>query len=226
MEASSGGPRPRPIGAMTTVGQGATLGIAARAGVASRRAGSMQTRSDQMARRTAALATGGLLTLSLALAACAGAASPNPTSEVLGETSAPETSGPEASEASSSSLPGSSEQGAAEAATCDALQAWSDEMQTLAAMDPSTASVDDVQAQVDRIKEAWQTVKTNLEVVQAADKEAVQAGGAELETALDNLSTDVPVADMVSEVQTAAEPLRGAYQEMANGMGCTLANPY
>jgi len=70
-----------------------------------------------MARRNLAFAALGPLAISLALVACTGAASPNPTSEVLGETSEPvaPASEPASSEAGATSGAGSSEQAGAEA---------------------------------------------------------------------------------------------------------------
>jgi len=181
-----------------------------------------------MARRNLAFAALGPLAISLALVACTGAASPNPTSEVLGETSEPvaPASEPASSEAGATSGAGSSEQAGAEAAVCTALQTWSDDMRALTSVDTTTASVDDVRAQVDKVKADWDAVKSSLEAVDAADKDALEQAGDSMKDTLDSLSTDVPVADMVAQAKTAADPLKGAYQEMANGMGCTLSNPY
>jgi hypothetical protein len=36
----------------------------------------------------------------------------------------------------------------------------------------------------------------------------------------------VPIADAISGVKTAAEPLKAAYKEMADGMGCAIVTPY
>jgi hypothetical protein len=114
----------------------------------------------------------------------------------------------------------------AEAAVCSALQTWSDEMQTFASLDPTTASIDDAKAQAEKVSAAWGDVKTALADVQTADKAAVEAGGDALVTAINDFPTDVPVADAVAGVKTAAEPLKSAYIEMANGMGCKIATPY
>ena len=176
-----------------------------------------------MARRNRALAALGLLTLSFALVACSGTASPGATSGVAGETSValPSESGSTAGETA-----GASGQTAAETKACDAIQTWSDEMKALTAIDTTTASVDDVKAQVIKIKTAWGDVKTALGDVDVADEQAMADAGKELETAVDNVQTDVPVAQMVDSVQTAAEPVRNVYKEMSNGIGCTLQNPY
>ena len=180
-----------------------------------------------MARRNTALAALGLLTLSLALVACSGTASPGATSGVAGETSValPSESGSAAGETAGDTA-GSSGQTAAEVKACDAIQTWSDEMHKLGAIDTTTASVDDVKAQVLAIKNAWANVKTALNDVNVADKQAVEDAGKGLETAVDDVQTDVPIAQMVDSVQTAAEPLRAVYQQMDNGLGCTLQSPY
>ena len=51
------------------------------------------------------------------------------------------------------------------------------------------------------------------------------SAGSTLETAVDDLATDIDL-DMVSQVQAGAQPLKDTYKEMADGLGCTLQNPY
>jgi hypothetical protein len=119
-----------------------------------------------------------------------------------------------------------SPQPAAEAATCSALQAWSDEMRAFAALDPTTATADDVAAQRDAVTTAWDAVQSSLTDVKASDKAAVEAAWAGLQAALKNIPSDVPIADAINGVKAAAVPLKAAYKEMADGMGCTIATPY
>jgi hypothetical protein len=178
------------------------------------------------------------LGLSLLLAACAGTASPSAPAggSVAGATAAG--SSPAASvEEPSASAPGASGSGAAasesltvqdeaEVAACDAVQAWSDSMQELVAMDPAVASTDDVQAQVEKIRTAWEDVKASLENVDAADEDAVRDAAESLESSIDDFNTDVPVADAIEEIKTAGQPLRDVYRNMADGLGCELVDPY
>jgi hypothetical protein len=170
-----------------------------------------------MARWTASLTRLGLLTLSLALVACTGTTSSSPSGGVEGASA----SAPAGSDAAASGP-----QADAEAQACDAIQAWSDEMKALGAMDAATASVDDVRVQVDEIRVAWTAVLTSLQAVEVTDEQAVMAAGEQLETGIDDFQTDVPVADAIANVQAAAQPLKDTYQEMANGLGCTIADPY
>ena len=114
----------------------------------------------------------------------------------------------------------------AEAAVCTALQVWSDEMRQFVALDASTATADDVAAQRDAVTAAWDDVKSSMTDVESADAAAVEAGWATLEAALKDIPTDVPVADAIAGVKAAAEPLKAAYKEMADGMGCKIATPY
>ena len=114
----------------------------------------------------------------------------------------------------------------AEAATCTALQAWSDEMRAFAALDPATASADDVAAQRDAVTTAWDAVQASLTDVKASDKAAVEAGWAGLQAALKDIPSDVPIADAINGVKAAAVPLKAAYKEMADGMGCAIVTPY
>ncbi len=114
----------------------------------------------------------------------------------------------------------------AEAATCTALQAWSDEMRAFTALDPATASADDVAAQRDAVATAWDAVQASLTDVKASDKAAVEAGWAGLQEALKNIPSDVPIAEAINGVKVAAVPLKAAYKEMADGMGCAIVTPY
>ena len=114
----------------------------------------------------------------------------------------------------------------AEAATCTALQTWSDEMRAFVALDPATASADDVAAQRDAISAAWVDVQASLTDVKASDKAAVEAAWAGLQVALKNIPSDVPIADAINGVKAAAVPIKAAYKEMADGMGCAIATPY
>jgi len=117
-------------------------------------------------------------------------------------------------------------QGDAEAAVCSAVQTWSDDMRAFVALDASTASAEDVAAQRDVVTQAWADVKTALGGVSSADTAAVEAGWATLEAALKDIPTDVPIADAIAGVKAAAEPLKSAYKEMADGLGCKIATPY
>jgi hypothetical protein len=170
-----------------------------------------------MARYRVPLFALGLLSVSLALAACAGTSSTSPSAGVQGATTEP---------SAAPSEPAASGQAGAEAEACAAIQTWSDEMRALVAMDASTASVEDVRAQVDKIRAAWDGIRASLENVDATDEDAIVAAGQTLETGIDNFQTDVPMADAIGAVQTSAQPLKDAYSEMADGLGCTIENPY
>ena len=69
-------------------------------------------------------------------------------------------------------------------------------------------------------------MKASLEGVEAADAAAVEAGKTAVETAIDSFPTDAPIADAVEGVRTAADPMRDAYLEMADGLGCAIATPF
>lgn len=114
----------------------------------------------------------------------------------------------------------------AEAATCTAIQTFSDELRALYSLDPASASVEDYQAQRTVVVDSWDAVKASLEDVEAADAAAVEAGKTAVEEAIKGFPTDAPVADAVEGVRTAADPMRDAYLEMADGLGCTIATPF
>lgn len=117
-------------------------------------------------------------------------------------------------------------QGDAEAATCTAIQTFSDELRKLYSLDPAAASIEDYQAQRTVVVDSWDAVKASLEDVEAADAAAVEAGKTAVEEAIKAFPTDAPVADAVEGVRTAADPMRDAYLEMADGLGCAIATPF
>ncbi len=114
----------------------------------------------------------------------------------------------------------------AEAASCAAIQTFSDELRALYSLDPASASIEDYQAQRDVVTDSWDAVKASLEGLEAADSAAVEAGKTAVETAIDSFPTDAPIADAVESVRTAADPMRDAYLEMADGLGCAIATPF
>jgi hypothetical protein len=178
------------------------------------------------------------LGMSLVLAACTSVASPQPAASgavagVTASASSADASGasPGASATSSAASSASPSgtmtlQGAAEASACSAFQSLGDEMRALAALDPAVASKDDVSAQVEKVRVAWFDVKSSLQAVNQADDTALREAGRGLETAIDDFATDVPLTEAMGTVRAAAEPVRVAYKNMADGLGCTLTNPY
>jgi hypothetical protein len=121
---------------------------------------------------------------------------------------------------------GTPSQAEAEAATCDALQVWSDEMRTLTSMDATNATLDEVKAQRSTVQSAWAEVKDAYADVDGADTAALQEAAALFERALQNIPSGVPVADVIANLKIAAVPLQAAYREVADGLGCVIATPY
>lgn len=114
----------------------------------------------------------------------------------------------------------------AKKATCEALQTWSDSMRALTTIAPGQTSATQIAALRQDVEKAWDGVTSNLANVTSANKAAVEAGWASLETALKNIPADATPADVVTSVKTAAEPLRAAYQELGTGLGCVFVTPY
>ena len=71
---------------------------------------------------------------------------------------------------------GTPSQAEAEAATCEALQTFSDEMRTLTSMDATNATVDEVKAQRSKVQSAWAKVKDAYADVDGADTAALDGG--------------------------------------------------
>lgn len=121
---------------------------------------------------------------------------------------------------------GTPSQAEAEAATCDALQTFSDEMRTLTSMDATNATVDEVKAQRSKVQSAWAEVKDTYADVPGADVAALEDAAALLDRALRNIPSGVPVTDVIANLKIAAVPLQAAYREAADGLGCTIAAPF
>jgi hypothetical protein len=121
---------------------------------------------------------------------------------------------------------GTPSQPEAEAATCAAIQVWSDEMRTLTSMDATNATLDEVKAQRSVVQSAWAEVRDAYADVEGADTAALEEGAALLEQALRNIPSGVPVQDVIANLKIASVPLQVAYREVADGLGCAIATPY
>ncbi len=114
----------------------------------------------------------------------------------------------------------------AEKAACAAIQTWSDESRALDAMDPNSATLAQVQAQSDKVQQAWKSVQDKLTAVNTADKQAVLNAAASFEANIGTFPSGMTVAAAKAQIQAAAAPLKATYMEMANGLGCTIVTPY
>jgi hypothetical protein len=113
-----------------------------------------------------------------------------------------------------------SDQPSAEQALCDALATFADSVQAITDLDPATDSIEDMQAAADAAQEQWAAVETAAAALDEADEAAVEAAWNGLAEQIDGFSTDIPVSDALAEVGASADEVRGAYEEMANGLGC------
>jgi ABC-type transport system involved in cytochrome bd biosynthesis fused ATPase/permease subunit len=116
-------------------------------------------------------------------------------------------------------------QAAAEQALCTALANWATAIHDLAAIDPATATIDDVKAQAKKIQDAWATVQSGLQGVQVANEAALESAWAALSKALGTIGTDVPLSTLIADLKAAAGEVKTAYTQMVNGMGCPQVNP-
>ena len=113
-----------------------------------------------------------------------------------------------------------SDQPSAEQALCDALATFNDSVQAIADLDPATDSIEDMQAAADAAQEQWAAVETAAAAVTEADEAAVEAAWTDLAQQIGDFPTDIPVSDALAQIETGVDGVQGAYQEMANGLGC------
>lgn len=111
----------------------------------------------------------------------------------------------------------------AEQAACTAIAALAVQAGKLDALDPATATVEDVAHQEAAIQGAWSAVQASLATLSSADKAAVLAAGQAFETTVGGVSPGTSPADQVATIEGAIAPLRATYAEMQNGLGCAGA---
>lgn len=112
------------------------------------------------------------------------------------------------------------DQAGAEAALCASLSAFGTSLQEFQDLDPSTASVEDVQAARDDVQEAWDGVKASTADIPEADEVAIDTAWQGVSDAVDEFSTEVPISEALVPVQEAAGEVEAAREEMRNGVGC------
>ena len=112
-------------------------------------------------------------------------------------------------------------QASAEAGLCGALAAFGSSVDALTALDPQTASIENVQAARDDIEAAWNDVVASAGDVSEADQAALEDAWDGVRQSIDDFPTDVPVADGLTQVQAAAADVQSAREEMENGVGCS-----
>jgi hypothetical protein len=112
-------------------------------------------------------------------------------------------------------------QASAEADLCASLATFGGSLQAFQDLDPASASIEDVEAARDDIQEAWDGVAAAAADVSEADEAALETAWSDLADDIDNIPQDEPIADVLTGLQSTADDVRGVYQEMADGSGCS-----
>ena len=141
-------------------------------------------------------AAGAALALVVALAGC-GAASPTPMTQAQAEQS-----------------------------TCAAIQTLSDELRAFAALDPASTPVKVIGTQRAAVAAAWEQLKYSYQQIETANTAALATAGDALEATINAFDKNAPIAGEIDKIKAAAQPLKAAYQQLANGLGCQIATPY
>jgi hypothetical protein len=115
---------------------------------------------------------------------------------------------------------GEEPQPSAEAALCESLATFAGGLNAFSNLDPTTDSAEEIFATRQFVAESWEVVKIEAEDVTEADDAAVEAAWQDLSDAIDEIPTDQPVDDALATIQDEIDAVRGAYQEMADGVGC------
>jgi hypothetical protein len=112
-------------------------------------------------------------------------------------------------------------QPSAEAAVCASVSAFGTALQDFRDLDPATASIEDVQGARDDVQAAWDQVKSEATDLTEADEAAVDEAWNGVAQSIDDFPSDEPIEEGLASVQDAAGGVQTAFQEMADGLGCT-----
>jgi hypothetical protein len=111
-------------------------------------------------------------------------------------------------------------QASAEAVLCDSLATFGESLEAFAALDPATASIEDIRAARTTMRNAWDLVVVDAAAVTAADEGALEDAWTGLSDAVDDIPTDQPAAEALDTLEPAKDAVQSAYDEMANGLAC------
>ncbi|MFJ3724390.1 hypothetical protein ACIPYQ_17685 [Streptomyces sp. NPDC090045] len=103
---------------------------------------------------------------------------------------------------------------------CTDLTALKADNAKLKALNPATATKDQVQEAYDAVQEDWNGVKENLTKMKDAEREAVQSAAEDLKKGYEDLPGDTTGKDARTQLQPQIEKLDEAATAAAKGLRC------
>ena len=115
---------------------------------------------------------------------------------------------------------GASVQAGAEALACSSMAALQMSVDVLKSLDPATTSKDTYQAAVDGVVGTAKAVVDSMARLKTANADLVSVAWSNLNKALMDQSTDIPVASAAAAVKPEAQQLASALQQVQSDLAC------
>ena len=103
---------------------------------------------------------------------------------------------------------------------CDSLEALESSLTSLTALDPNTASADQVQSDINSVQNDWGDVKTDAQNLHDSNQQALNTAWNSFQKAVGDLKSNGSTAD----VQNAAKGLASAAQSSVDSYHCTTSS--
>lgn len=105
-------------------------------------------------------------------------------------------------------------------ALCASLATFRSSVEDLLALDPSTASLDDVKAARRDIEQAWADVLSTAGETVISAQTDVEDAWSGLAEAVDDVRSDEPISEALASIRAQAEEVQAAYAGIADDVGC------
>ena len=105
-------------------------------------------------------------------------------------------------------------------ALCASLATFRSSVEDLLALDPSTASLDDVKAARRDIEQAWADVLSSAGETVINAQTDVEDAWSGLAEAVDDVRSDEPISEALASIRAQAEEVQAAYAGIADDVGC------
>ncbi|MFD3551908.1 hypothetical protein ACFWWA_07380 [Streptomyces goshikiensis] len=128
--------------------------------------------------------------------------------------------GASAAFAAGPSDPPSGQPSAAAAELCTDLTKLNSDAAALNALNPSTATKDQVKSAYDAVQTSWETVAKSTATWEAAQKDAVKSAADGLKKSYQALPGDTTGSDAVTKLKPQAETLDTAVKAARTGLSC------
>jgi hypothetical protein len=103
---------------------------------------------------------------------------------------------------------------------CTSLTAFDGSLKTLTSLDPSTATKDELQTDVDAVQAAWTQVQNDFQAVQSAPSGELSSAWSGFESAVKDIPNAGSASDAATSVEQAAKQVQTAAESTAQQLSC------